>query len=560
MLLTGSQIVAECLIEQGVDTVFGYPGGTILNIYDALYQYQDKIHHILTSHEQGAAHAADGYARSTGKVGVCMATSGPGATNLVTGIATAYMDSTPLVAITANVAVSLLGRDSFQEIDIAGVTMPITKHNFIVKDIKDLAPTIRKAFHIASEGRPGPVLVDITKDVTAAKFDFEPIVPEVIEPRKYTYGAQELDQAIKMIEASEKPFIFVGGGAITSDAASELKEFAEKIDAPVTDSLMGKGAYDNTRPRYTGMLGMHGTKASNFGVSQCDLLIVVGARFSDRVTGDTNRFAKDAKIIHIDVDAAEINKNVVVDLGIVGDAKNVLKELNEKLTRQNHPQWLKEIRDLKERYPLSYDDEGLTGPYVIEQIDYLTNSEAIICTDVGQHQMWAAQYFNYRRPRQFISSGGAGTMGFGLGAAMGAKLANPHQTVFNIAGDGCFRMNLNELATLSRYNIPVIQVVMNNQVLGMVRQWQTLFYGQRYSNTILEDKVDFCKVAEGLGCKAIKVTTKEEVASAIKIAMEHDGPVVIECMIGKDDKVFPMVAPGGAIAEAFDDTDLKNKQ
>lgn len=560
MLLTGSQIVAECLIEQGVDTVFGYPGGTILNIYDALYQYQDKIHHILTSHEQGAAHAADGYARSTGKVGVCMATSGPGATNLVTGIATAYMDSTPLVAITANVAVSLLGRDSFQEIDIAGVTMPITKHNFIVKDIKDLAPTIRKAFHIASEGRPGPVLVDITKDVTAAKFDFEPIVPEVIEPRKYTYGAQELDQAIKMIEASEKPFIFVGGGAIASDAASELKEFAEKIDAPVTDSLMGKGAYDNTRPRYTGMLGMHGTKASNFGVSQCDLLIVVGARFSDRVTGDTNRFAKDAKIIHIDVDAAEINKNVVVDLGIVGDAKNVLKELNEKLTRQNHPQWLKEIRDLKERYPLSYDDEGLTGPYVIEQIDYLTNSEAIICTDVGQHQMWAAQYFNYRRPRQFISSGGAGTMGFGLGAAMGAKLANPHQTVFNIAGDGCFRMNLNELATLSRYNIPVIQVVMNNQVLGMVRQWQTLFYGQRYSNTILEDKVDFCKVAEGLGCKAIKVTTKEEVASAIKIAMEHDGPAVIECMIGKDDKVFPMVAPGGAIAEAFDDTDLKNKQ
>ena len=560
MLLTGSQIVAECLIEHGVDTVFGYPGGTILNIYDALYQYQDKIHHILTSHEQGAAHAADGYARSTGKVGVCMATSGPGATNLVTGIATAYMDSTPLVAITANVAVSLLGRDSFQEIDIAGVTMPITKHNFIVKDIKDLAPTIRKAFHIASEGRPGPVLVDITKDVTAAKFDFEQIVPEVIEPRKYTYGAQELDQAIKMIEASEKPFIFVGGGAIASDAASELKEFAEKIDAPVTDSLMGKGAYDNTRPRYTGMLGMHGTKASNFGVSQCDLLIVVGARFSDRVTGDTNRFAKDAKIIHIDVDAAEINKNVVVDLGIVGDAKNVLKELNEKLTRQNHPQWLKEIRDLKERYPLSYDDEGLTGPYVIEQIDYLTNSEAIICTDVGQHQMWAAQYFNYRRPRQFISSGGAGTMGFGLGAAMGAKLANPHQTVFNIAGDGCFRMNLNELATLSRYNIPVIQVVMNNQVLGMVRQWQTLFYGQRYSNTILEDKVDFCKVAEGLGCKAIKVTTKEEIASAIKIAMEHDGPVVIECMIGKDDKVFPMVAPGGAIAEAFDDTDLKNKQ
>lgn len=559
MKLTGSEIVAECLIEQGVDTVFGYPGGTILNIYDALYKYQDKIHHILTSHEQGAAHAADGYARSTGKVGVCMATSGPGATNLVTGIATAYMDSTPLVAITANVAVSLLGRDSFQEIDIAGVTMPITKHNFIVKDIRELAPTIRKAFQIAKEGRPGPVLVDITKDVTAAAFDFEPSVPEVIEPRKYTYGSADLDKAIRMIESSEKPFIFVGGGVIASGASNELKEFAEKIDAPVTDSLMGKGAYDNTRPRYTGMIGMHGTKASNFGVSKCDLLIVIGARFSDRVTGDTNRFAKDAKIIHIDVDAAEINKNIIVDLGIVGDAKSVLTELNAKLTRLNHPQWLKEIRDLKEQYPLQYDGDELTGPYVIEQIDYLTNGEATICTDVGQHQMWAAQYYRYKRPRQFISSGGAGTMGFGLGAAMGVKLANPHQTVFNIAGDGCFRMNMNELATLSRYNIPVIQIIMNNQVLGMVRQWQTLFYGQRYSNTILTDKVDFCKVAEGLGCKAIKVITKEEVAPAIKEAMEHDGPVVIECVINKDDKVFPMVAPGGPIAEAFDATDLKNK-
>lgn len=559
MKLTGSEIVAECLIEQGVDTVFGYPGGTILNIYDALYKYQDKIHHILTSHEQGAAHAADGYARSTGKVGVCMATSGPGATNLVTGIATAYMDSTPLVAITANVAVSLLGRDSFQEIDIAGVTMPITKHNFIVKDIRELAPTIRKAFQIAKEGRPGPVLVDITKDVTAAAFDFEPSVPEVIEPRKYTYGSADLDKAIRMIESSEKPFIFVGGGVIASGASNELKEFAEKIDAPVTDSLMGKGAYDNTRPRYTGMIGMHGTKASNFGVSKCDLLIVIGARFSDRVTGDTNRFAKDAKIIHIDVDAAEINKNIIVDLGIVGDAKSVLTELNAKLTRLNHPQWLKEIRDLKEQYPLQYDGDELTGPYVIEQIDYLTNGEATICTDVGQHQMWAAQYYRYKRPRQFISSGGAGTMGFGLGAAMGVKLANPHQTVFNIAGDGCFRMNMNELATLSRYNIPVIQIIMNNQVLGMVRQWQTLFYGQRYSNTILTDKVDFCKVAEGLGCKAIKVTTREDVAPAIKEAMEYDGPVVIECVINKDDKVFPMVAPGGPIAEAFDATDLKNK-
>ncbi|RHM60999.1 MULTISPECIES: biosynthetic-type acetolactate synthase large subunit [Coprobacillaceae] len=559
MMLTGSEIICECLIEQGVDTVFGYPGGTILNVYDALYQYKDKINHILTSHEQGAAHAADGYARATGRVGVCMATSGPGATNLVTGIATAYMDSIPLVAITANVAVSILGRDSFQEIDITGVTMPITKHNFIVKDIKDLVPTIRKAFQIAKEGRPGPVLVDITKNVTAEKMEFESQVPEVIEPRTYTYSSKELEKVVEMIKESKKPFIFVGGGVIASGASNELKEFAEKIDAPVTDSLMGKGAFDNTRPRYTGMLGMHGTKASNFGVSQCDLLIVIGARFSDRVTGNTATFAKDAKIIHIDIDTAEINKNIIVDLGVVGDAKMILKELNHMIERQSHPQWLKEIRDLKERYPLSYDQTELTGPYVIEQIDYLTNSDAIICTDVGQHQMWAAQYYHYRHPRQLITSGGAGTMGFGLGAAIGAKYGQPHKYVFNIAGDGCFRMNMNELATASRYNVPIIQVVINNHVLGMVRQWQTLFYGERYSNTILEDKVDFCKVAEGLGCKAIKVTTKEQVAPAIKEAMEYEGPVLIEVVIGKDDKVFPMVAPGSAISSAFDETDLKNK-
>ena len=559
MMLTGSEIICECLIEQGVDTVFGYPGGTILNVYDALYRYQDKINHVLTSHEQGACHAADGYARSTGKVGVCMATSGPGATNLVTGIATAYMDSTPLVAITANVGVDILGRDSFQEIDIAGVTMPITKHNFIVKDIKDLVPTIRKAFYIAQEGRPGPVLVDVTKNVTAEKMEFEPKTPLTIYPRVETFNEKEIDQAIAMIKASEKPFIFAGGGVIASHANQELKEFAEKIDAPVCESLMGKGAFDNTRPRYTGMLGMHGTKASNFGVSRCDLLITIGARFSDRVTGNVNTFASHAKIIHIDVDAAEIDKNVTVDLGIVGDAKSVLMQLNAKLERLSHPHWLKEIRDLKDRYPLAYNDSGLSGPYVIEQIDYLTDSQAIICTDVGQHQMWTAQYYHYRRPRQLITSGGAGTMGFGLGAAIGAKYGNPHQTVFNIAGDGCFRMNMNELATASRYNIPVIEVVINNKVLGMVRQWQTLFYGERYSNTILDDKVDFCKVAEGLGCKAIKVTTKEEVAPAIKEAIATQGPVLIEVVIDKDDKVFPMVAPGGAIAKAFDQSDLKDK-
>lgn len=558
MEMKGSDIVIECLLEQGVDTVFGYPGGTILEVYDSLYKYQDKINHVLTSHEQGASHAADGYARATGKVGVCMATSGPGATNLVTGIATAYMDSIPLVAITANVAVPLLGKDSFQEVDITGVTMPITKHNFIVKKIDDLAPSIRKAFQIAKEGRPGPVLVDITKDVTIGSGEYIKQQPEKIERRDYTYPTASIKEAIEMIEKSEKPFVFVGGGVIAANAYEELKEFVEKIDAPVTDSLMGKGAYDGTNPRYTGMLGMHGTKTSNLGVSQCDLLIVVGARFSDRVTGNAQKFAKHAKIIHIDVDAAEINKNVEVDLGIVGDAKSILSALNLMLKQQNHPQWLKEIRALKDQYPLTYDSNVLTGPYVIEQIEALTDNNAIICTEVGQNQMWAAQYYHYKRPRQFISSGGLGTMGYGLGASIGAKYGKPDQYVFNIAGDGCFRMNLNELATASRYNVPIIQVVLNNHVLGMVRQWQTLFYGKRYSATVLEDKVDFCKTAEGLGCKAIKVTKKEEVASAIQEAMDYNGPVVIECIIQEDDKVFPMVAPGAAIDEVFDQNDVND--
>lgn len=557
MEMKGSDIVIECLLEQGVDTVFGYPGGTILEVYDSLYKYQDKINHVLTSHEQGASHAADGYARATGKVGVCMATSGPGATNLVTGIATAHMDSIPLVAITANVAVPLLGKDSFQEVDITGVTMPITKHNFIVKKIEDLAPSIRKAFQIAKEGRPGPVLVDITKDVTLAHCEYTRQKPENIEGRHYTYPTASIKEAIEMIEASEKPFVFVGGGAIAANASAELKEFVEKIDAPVTDSLMGKGAFDGTNPRYTGMLGMHGTKTSNLGVSRCDLLIVVGARFSDRVTGNAKKFAKHARIIHIDVDEAEINKNVHVDLGIVGDAKSVLSALNLMLKQQNHPQWLKEIRALKEQYPLVYNPNILTGPYVIEQIEALTDSNAIICTEVGQNQMWAAQYYHFKRPRQFITSGGLGTMGYGLGASMGAKYGKPDQYVFNIAGDGCFRMNLNELATASRYNVPIIQVILNNHVLGMVRQWQTLFYGKRYSATILEDKVDFCKTAEGLGCKAIKVTKKEEVAPAIQEAMDYNGPVVIECIIQEDDKVFPMVAPGAAIDEVFDQNDVE---
>lgn len=557
MLLTGADIVVECLLEQGVTTVFGYPGGTILNVYDSLYNYSDKINHVLTSHEQGAAHAADGYARATGKVGVCMATSGPGATNLVTGIATAHMDSIPLVAICANVGVNLLGKDSFQEVDITGVTMPITKHNFIVKDVNDLAPTIRKAFKIAQEGRKGPVLIDITKDVTANKCEYTRVKPEPIKTNNYTYQTADIKKAIEMIEASEKPFIFVGGGAVASEAYAELSKFAEKIDAPVCDTLMGKGAYDGTNPRYSGMLGMHGTKASNLGVTNCDLLIAVGVRFSDRVAGNPDKFAPNAKIIHIDIDEAEINKNVKVDLGIVGDCKSVLSALNLLLKQQNHPQWLKEVRTLKDQYPLSYDNDVLTGPYIIEQIEALTDNNAIICTDVGQHQMWAAQYYHYRRPRQFISSGGLGTMGYGLGAAIGAKYARPDQDVFNIAGDGCFRMNMQELATASRYNVPIIEVIFNNHVLGMVRQWQTLFYDKRYSATVLEDKVDFCKVAEGLGCKAIKITTKEQVVPAIQEALDYDGPVVLDCIIDKDDKVFPMIAPGASNDSVFDQDDIK---
>ena len=557
MLLTGADIVIECLLEQGVDTVFGYPGGTILNVYDSLYHYRDRINHVLTSHEQGASHAADGYARATGKVGVCMATSGPGATNLVTGIATAYMDSVPLVAITANVGVPLLGKDSFQEVDITGVTMPITKHNYIVKDVESLAPTIRKAFQIAKEGRPGPVLVDITKDVTAAKCEYHHQKPEKIERRSYTYPTSTLKEAIEMIEKSEKPFVFVGGGVVRSNASQELREFVEKIDAPVTDSLMGKGAFDGTNPRYTGMLGMHGTKTSNLGVSNCDLLVAIGVRFSDRVIGNAQKFARHAKIIHIDVDEAEINKNVNVDLGIVGDAKSVLNALNLLLKQQNHSQWLKEIRALKEQYPLSYDSDKLTGPYVIEQIEALTDNNAIICTEVGQNQMWAAQYYHFKRPCQLITSGGLGTMGYGLGASIGVKYGKPDQYVFNIAGDGCFRMNMNELATASRYNVPIIEVILNNHVLGMVRQWQTLFYGKRYSATVLDDKVDFCKTAEGLGCKAIRVTKKEEVAPAILEAMDSQGPVVIECMIEEDDKVFPMVAPGAPIDDVFDQNDIQ---
>ena len=558
MRLTGADIIVECLLEQGVDTVFGYPGGAILNVYDALYKNRDKIHHYLTSHEQGASHAADGYARATGKVGVCMATSGPGATNLVTGIATAYMDSVPMVAITCNVTLPLLGKDSFQEVDINGISLPVTKHSWIVKDVKNLAETIRNAFAIARTGRPGPVLVDVPKDVTGAICEYEPAVPELYLPvRERKITTEEIDTAVNMIKASKKPFVMVGGGAVISGASEALKEFVERIDAPVCDTLMGKGAFDGHDPRYTGMLGMHGTKASNLGVSRCDLLIALGARFSDRVIGNAKTFASGAKILHIDVDPAEINKNIKVDFSIIGDLKKVLERINRKLLRQSHPDWMRYTRQLSESYPLNYDHSKLTCPLVIEKLDELTKGNAIITTDVGQHQMWAAQYYTFSNPRTFLSSGGLGTMGYGIGAAIGAKVAFPERTVVNIGGDGCYRMNMNELATASRYNIPIIEIVIDNRALGMVRQWQTLYYGGRYSATVLEDKVDYCKVAEGLGCRSLNVKSVDELEPALKEAIASKEPFVINCVIEQDDKVFPMVSPGASIEEAFDEKDME---
>ena len=558
MVRTGAEIIIECLKEQGVDVVFGYPGGSILNVYDALYKHSDEIFHVLTSHEQGAAHAADGYARATGKVGVCMATSGPGATNLVTGIATAYMDSVPMVAITCNVTLPLLGKDSFQEVDIAGVTMPITKHGYIVKDVNILADTLRKAFHIAKSGRPGPVLVDITKDVTAASCEYTPKKPESIE-RAGHYTQEDLDAALEVISKAKKPYIYLGGGAILSGASEEVRAFAKKLDSPVCDTLMGKGAYDGYDPLYTGMIGMHGTKTSNLGVSECDLLVALGARFSDRVIGNASLFAKNAKILHIDIDAAEINKNIHADVSIVGDLKDILTKLIARMEQMHHPEWTAHILELKEKYPLKYDDSQLSCPYIIEELDRITKGNAIITTDVGQHQMWAAQYYHDTKPRTFLSSGGLGTMGYGIGACIGAKTGCPDKICVNIGGDGCFRMNLIELATASRYQIPIIQIIINNHVLGMVRQWQTLFYGKRYSQTVLEDAVDYCKVAEGLGCAAIRVTAKEEVAPAIEKAIALQKPVVIDCRIPEDDKVFPMVPAGAAISEVFDGDDLTSK-
>ncbi len=558
MLLSGSEIFIECLKEQGVDTIFGYPGGSILNLYDELYKHSHEIRHILTSHEQGASHAADGYARATGKVGVCLATSGPGATNLVTGIATAYMDSVPMVAFTGNVTLPLLGRDSFQEVDIAGVTMPITKHNFIVKDINDLAPVIRRAFKIAKTGRPGPVLVDITKNVTApdVKIEFEPIVPEKVLPTTDTILEEDIEAALKLIRKAEKPVVFIGGGAVIARADEQVRVFAQKIDAPVCDSLMGKGAFPGNDDRYMGMLGMHGTKTSNKMVNECDLLVVLGARFSDRVTGNASKFATKAKILQIDVDPAEINKNIIVDQSVIGDVARVLDILNSRIEDADHSEWMAYVKEMREKYPLTYHQDRLTGPYIVEKLYELTKGDAIISTDVGQHQMWAAQFYKYDHSGSLLTSGGLGTMGYGLGACIGAKTGRPDKVCINLAGDGCFRMNMNELATATRYNIPVIEIVFNNHVLGMVRQWQDLLYGKRYSYTTLNDCVDFVKVSEAMGAKAYRITEREQVEDVLKEAISLNIPVVIEAVIDCDEKVWPMVAPGKANSEAISEEDL----
>lgn len=559
MLLKGASILVECLKEQKVDTVFGYPGGAVLEIYDELYKHQSEIRHILTCHEQGAAHAADGYARATGKTGVCIATSGPGATNLVTGIATAYMDSVPMVAITGNVAVSLLGKDSFQEVDIAGVTMPITKHNFIVKRVEDLADTIRRAFQIAQSDRPGPVLVDIPKDVTIKKAEYERQEPASISPMTEYISESALDEAVKMIRSARQPFLYVGGGAVISGANQEIVKFSEKLKIPVGSSLMGLGGFPGDHPNFTGMIGMHGTKVSNVCVTHCDLLIVAGARFSDRVVSNVSTFAKHAKILHLDVDAAEVDKNVMTAHHVIGDLNATFKALNERLQdfTIDNGGWLRAVQENKKKYPLRIVEDGrLHADYILRSIYEIAGDDAILTTEVGQHQMWTALYYPVRKPRTLITSGGLGTMGYGFGAAMGAQLGRPDKRVFNIAGDGSFRMNLNELATAVHYQIPMIQVVMNNQTLGMVRQWQTLFYEQRYSQTNLDDRgPDFMKLADAFGLPAFHVTTPEEVRPAIEAALRESGPVMIVCDVPKDDKVFPMVAPGASIEEVMLDED-----
>ena len=561
MLMRGSQIVMECLLEQGVDTVFGYPGGTILNIYDEfeLHGYKEKIHHYLTSHEQGASHAADGYARSTGKVGVCFATSGPGATNLVTGIATAYYDSSPVVFITCNVSENLIGKDSFQEVDITGITMPITKCNFLVKDAAQLADVIREAFAIARSGRPGPVLVDIAKNATAAMADYEPL--PVSEHASHGRLANmlrradrdlknpepdqgDIDKLLDLIEQSQRPMVLVGGGVIRSrGAVPEFRRFIETLDAPVGSTIMGGGACPGDHPLFTGMVGMHGSHASNMATAECDLLIAIGCRFSDRVATDPATFARNAKIVHIDIDRAEIDKNVLTYHHIIGDARRVLELLNEKLPKHDHSEWKAQVFARKE---ISLKKDDILHPHeILETIQELTGGDAIIATDVGQHQMWSCQYYHFSRPGQLLTSGGFGTMGFGLGAAMGAKVGNPDKVVVHCTGDGCFRMNCHELATEEYYNIPVITVIFDNRTLGMVRQWQNLIYDKRFSQTDLDRGPDFVKLAQAYGLKGRRVTNRAEMEQALQEALSCGCGYVIDCQVDMDEMVRPMV-PGGA--------------
>lgn len=556
MKINGSQIVIECLLEQGVDTVFGYPGGAILNIYDALYKNQDRITHILTAHEQGASHAADGYARSTGKVGVCMATSGPGATNLVTGIATAYMDSIPIVAITCNVPNSQLGKDSFQEIDITGVTMPITKHNFMVRNVEDLADTIRQAFIIAKTGRPGPVLIDITKDVTAAVTEYTPakafdvnaikdkenIVKFITDPKP---SDEDIKKVAEMINASNKPFIYAGGGVPVSEAYEELLELAEKCDIPVSLSLMAKSAFPNSHRLCTGMIGMHGTKAANLGCNESDLLLSIGTRFSDRVIGEPAKFARNAKIVQIDIDPAEVGKNIPIDTALVGNVKDVLKRLLPLLKKTEHKEWTAQIAQWKTEVPSSYTKkEPLNPKYLYDCVREVAGPDTIVATEVGQHQMWTAQWYMFEKPRTLLTSGGLGTMGYGTGAAIGAQFANPKRRVVSFAGDGSFRMNCNELATIGHYNLPVIIVVVNNGALGNVRMWQTLFYEKHYSHTTLDFGPDFVKLAEAYGIQGFRATTEAEFKEAFTKAFESGKAAVIDAQIFIDEMVYPMIPPG----------------
>lgn len=560
MLLNGSDVILECLLEQGVDTVFGYPGGAVLNIYDALYKYSDKIHHVITAHEQAACHAADGYSRTTGKTGVVFATSGPGATNLVTGIATAYMDSIPLVAITGNVTRNLLGLDSFQEVDICGITMPITKHNYIVKDPSKLADTVREAFYIANEGRKGPVLIDIPKDITAAMIEYDKKEPKKIINHNPDGINEEIEKAAELIKAAEKPYIYAGGGVVSADACENMTKFADKVDAPVSLSLMGQCAMDNTKDCYIGMLGMHGTKTSALALNNCDLMIVLGSRFSDRVLCNAKTFAKGKKIIHIDIDPAEIGKNIDVYHHITGDVKYVLEKLNEILPDMKHTKWMEQVMQWKKDYalkmvPIESEDEVLPQD-VIEELDRLTDGKAIISTEVGQHQMWAAQYYNFKCPRSFASSGGLGTMGYGFGAGMGAKVGNPDRTVVNIAGDGSFFMNCNELSSLAKHNIPLIELVFENNTLGMVRQWQRLFYDKRFSQTDIDRGTDLMKLADAFGIEGVRITKKSEIKPMLEKALSCGRPCLVDVIINKDINVLPMVPAGADVSEPIMDIKL----